>query len=269
MSESDTFPDDALEDIAYLTRSKNRARILALLATRPRTRRSLGDETGIARTTLDRIVNEFEERNWATRTTNGDYVATPVGQRVATESTNFVGAIQAIQTLGDAAAWLPNDELTIGLHHFKDATVRRPEPNAMSAPTRFTAKLMQEATAFACLVNTPPSLGFEDAMVNGVLVGRLTTTHVITDRELAVLLEDADRASRWREYVEAGANLYCYEGQIPCNLLVIDDTVIILDRQPEAAEGIVSRNEVVRSWAREMIDEYQADAERLDTATFS
>jgi predicted transcriptional regulator len=268
MSDSDIFPDGALEDIAYLTRSKSRATILVLLAMEPRTRRSLGDITGIPRTTLDRIVNEFEERDWATRTSDGDYVSTPIGERIATESTNFVGAIQAIRTLGDAVAWLPDDELTIGLHHFEDATVREPEPNAVSAASRFATKLMQEATEFACLVNTPPSPGFEDAMVNGVLDGRLTTTHVITDGELAVLQQDADRVSRWQAYVEAGANLYCYEGQIPCNLLVIDDTVLILDRQPTAAEGIESRNAVVRSWAQEMIEEYQGDAERLDATTF-
>lgn len=269
MSDSNTFPDGALEDIAYLTRSKNRAEILALLATESRTRRELEDMTDIPRTTLDRIVNEFEDRDWVTRAPDGDYVATPIGERVATESTNFIGAIQAIRTLGDAVAWLPNDELTIGLHHFKDAIVRRPKPNAVSAPSTFATKLMQEATEFACLVNTPPSLGFEDAMVNGVLDGRLTTNHVITDDELAALQQDVDRASRWKGYVEAGANLYCYEGRIPCNLLVIDDTVIILDRQPEAAEGIESRNSVVRSWAQEMIGEYRDDAERLDAAIFT
>jgi len=269
MIDPDTFPDEALEDIAYLSRSKSRVTILAALAAEPRTRRELEDATGIPRTTLDRTVNEFEERNWVTRTLDGDYEATPVGERVATESSNFVGAIQAIRTLGDAVAWLPDDELTIGLHHFAEATVRRPEPNAMTAPTTFATKLMREATEFACLVNTLPSVGFEDAMVNGVLDGRLTTTHVITDDELALLQQDADRASRWQTYVESGANLYCYTGRIPCNFLVIDNTVLILDRQPEAAEGIESTHSVVRSWAQGLIYEHRENAERLDATAFA
>jgi hypothetical protein len=128
---------------------------------------------------------------------------------------------------------------------------------------------MREATEFACLVNIAPSLGFENAMVEGVVDGRLRTKHIITDGELAVLRQNADRASRWQRYIEAGANLYCYDGRIPCNLLVIDETVLILDRQPEAVEGIKSTNDVVRSWAHEMIDAYQEDAERLTTAAFT
>ncbi|OYR41327.1 hypothetical protein DJ82_06020 [Halorubrum sp. Ib24] len=268
MTDPDTFPEGALEDIAYLSRSKSRVTILAALAARPCTRRELEDATGIPRTTLDRTVNEFEERGWVVRTPDGNYGATPIGDRVAAESKNFVGAIRAIRTLGDAVAWLP-DGLAIGLRHFAEATVRRPEPNAMNAPTTFATKLMREATEFACLVNTLPSVGFEDAMVNGVLDGRLTTTHVITDGELAVLREDADRVSRWQTYVEAGANLYCYTGRIPCNLLVIDNTVLILDRQPEAVEGIESTNSVVRSWAQELISEHREDAERLDATAFA
>jgi predicted transcriptional regulator len=269
MEVPDAFPEDALEDIAYLSRSKNRAWILATLATESYTRRELGDATGIARTTLDRIVNEFEERGWITRTKDGDYVATPIGERIATESTRFVGAIQTIRSLGDAVAWLPNDELTIGLQYFRDATVMRPETNATSALSTHAIELMREATEFTCLVNIAPSLGFENAMMNGVVDGRLRTQHIITDGELAVIRQKADRASRWQTYIEAGADLYFYDGRIPCNILIIDETVFILDRQPEAIEAIKSSNDVVRSWAHEVISDYQEDAERLTTATFA
>ncbi|MFP4626508.1 MAG: helix-turn-helix transcriptional regulator [Natronomonas sp.] len=269
MDVSDAFPEDALADVAFLSRSKNRAQILAMLAAESYTRRELEDTTGISRTTLDRIVNELEERDWATRTSDGDYVATPTGERIATESSCFVGAIQAIRNLADAVAWLPRNELTIGLHQFREAIVRRPEPNAMSAPTTAATKLMQEATEFACLMNTLPSLAFEESMINGVLEGRLMTKHVITDEELTVLLEDTNRTGRWQEYIEAGANLYCYDGQIPCNLLVIDETVLILDRQPEAPEGIESTNPEVRAWATEMIDEYRKEAKQLDATAFT
>lgn len=269
MDVSDAFPEDALEDVAYLSRSENRAQILAMLAMEPYTRRELGDAAGISRTTLDRIVNELEERKWATRTSDGEYYATPTGKRVATESTSIIGAMQAIRNLDDAVAWLPKDELTIGLHHFRDATVRRPEAHSIDAPSTFATELMREATEFACLVNTPPSLAFEEAMMDGVSEERLMTNHVITDAELTVLLKEPNRAARWQAYVEAGANLYCYDGQIPCNLLVIDETVLILDQQPEAPEGIESTNPEVRAWAHEMIDEYRGEAKPLAATAFT
>lgn len=269
MSVPDAPPGNALDEIAYLSRSQTRAWILVTLSTESYTRGELEDATGIPRTSLDRAVNELAERDWITRTQNGEYTVTPTGERIAAESTRFIEAIQAIRNLGDALDWLPRDELTIGLQHFKEANVRRPEPNAMNAPSRFATELMQQATEFRCLVNTPPSLAFEEAMMDGVFEGRLTINHVITDDELTVLLQDGDRAARWQAYVEAGADLYCYDGRIPCNLLVIDEAVLILDRQPEAAEGIESTNPVVRSWAHETIEKYRNDAELLDSAVFS
>ncbi len=269
MDVPDAPPDDALDDIAYLSRSNTRAWILATLSAAVATRGELEDATGIPRTTIDRAVNELADRGWITRTPDGEYTATPTGERITSESRRFIGAIEAIRNLGDAVGWLPHDELTIGLHHFTDAIVRRPEPNAMNAPDTFAIGLMQGAAEFACLVNTPPSLAFEDAMIQGVIEDRLATTHVITDDELTVLLRDEARSARWRAYVEAGANLYCYEGSIPANLLIIDETVLILDRQPEAPEGIETTNPVVRSWANETIEEYRDDADLLSAAEFS
>lgn len=268
MDVPDPPPGDTLDDIAYLSRSKTRTWILTTLSAESSTRGELEDATGIPRTTIDRTVNELEARDWITRTPDGEYAATSVGERIATESRRFTGAIQAIRNLGDAVSWLPRDELTIGLHHFKEATVRRPEANALNAPDTFATELMREATEFACLVNTPPSLAFEEAMIDGVFEDRLTTKHVITDTELTTLLQDDDRAARWQAYVEAGADLYCYDGPIPCNLIVLDETVLILDRQPEAAEGIVSANPEVRSWAHETIEKYRNAAELLGAAGF-
>jgi predicted transcriptional regulator len=261
--------EDVLEDTAYLSRSANRLRILEVIATAPHVPRAIADETDIPRSTLRRILTEIVERGWAERTLDGEYIATRTGEVVAAETGRYVGAIRAIRVLGDTVAWLPTEELTIGLRYFEDATVRRPEPNAMSAPSTFATELMREATEFACLVNVPPSLAFEQAMVGGVIDGRLRTEHVITDDELAVLRENPERSSRWQAYIEAGADLYCYDGPIPCNLFVIDETVLILDRQPEAPESFESTDAVVRSWAQEVIEDHREDAERLDTPAFA
>jgi predicted transcriptional regulator len=208
------------------------------------------------------------ERGWVERTLDGEYVLTATGERVAAETDRYLESMRAIRTLGDAVAWLPSDELTVGLRHFSDATVRRPEPNAVSAPSTVVTEQLREATEFACLVNTAPSLGFERAMIDGVVEKRLTTTHVITDAELDVLRRDPNRAARWRTYVEAGADLYCHNGPIPCNLLVIDETVFVLDRRPEVLEGIESTNVVVREWAVDLITDYREDAEQLDASAF-
>ena len=264
-----SLPEEVLEDVAYLSRSANRLRILDVIATAPHIPRAIADETDIP--PIDPSADLSRDRR--TRLGRADprrrVRSDANGRVVAAETERYIGAIRTIRALGDAVAWLPTEELTIGLQHFSEATVRRPEPNATMALSTFASELMREATEFACLVNIPPSLAFEEAMMNGVFDGRLRTEHVIAEGELAVLGENAERASRWQAYVEAGADLYCYDGPIPCNLLVIDETVLVLDRQPEAAEGIESTNAVVQSWAHEMIEDHREDAERLGTSAFA
>jgi hypothetical protein len=95
---------------------------------------------------------------------------------------------------------------------------------------------------------------------------------VITNEELQYLLDHPDRLPRWRDYLEAGANVYLYDGQIPCNLFVLDETVIIGNSQSEIGPDLVvieTTNETLRSWVLEVLDEYKADATPLDTASFT
>lgn len=269
---ADTFPDGAIEDVAYLSRSGSRIRILDALATAPCTRSELKETTGIARTTVGRIINEFEERGWARRTTDGEYEATPTGSCIVSEFTPFVESIQAIRNLGDLVDWLPTDEIPIDLRHFTDATVRRPEPaDPMSTVTDFNARL-HGVSEFQCLVGIAPPIPFEREMADGVANRGLDTKHVITDEELNYLLDQPERLPRWREYVQSGANVYRYDGQIPCNLFVFDDTVIISNSKSDVGEphvGIESENQAVLSWAREVIEKYRKDADQLDSTAFT
>jgi predicted transcriptional regulator len=269
LSDRDAVPTDALEDIAYLGRSRNRVLILDALATEAHTRRELAERTGIARTTLNRLINEFEERGWAERTPDGAYETTPAGEFVITEFTPLVGAMQAIRSLGDAVAWLPNDELTIGLDQFSDATVIRPEPDNPMVPDTRLVDLIRETTDYHCLACIAPSIAFEKAMLNGLVDGRLTTEHVFTEQPLSYLADQPDRLSHWQDNLAAGAIVHRYDGQIPCNLFIMDQTVLIADRHPEACAYIKSENETVWAWAHEVFETYRAKAEPLTTETLT
>jgi predicted transcriptional regulator len=261
-------PADVLEDMAYLSRSENRLQILEVIATESHAPRSLADRTGVARSTLRRILTEMVERGWAERTTDGEYVATRTGENVSVETGRYVRAIDAIRTLGEAVSWLPEDELNIGLHHFADATVRRPEPNAVGAADTRLVRLFQTSDEFSCLVNTAPTVGLEQTMVESVVDGDVQTKHVITDDELDFLLQDANRAARWKTYVEAGANLYRYDGIIPCNVFIFDETVLVGNRRLESIEFIETENEVVRSWGHDLIEAYREKSEPLEATAF-
>jgi len=136
-------------------------------------------------------------------------------------------AMAAIRTLGDAVAWLPTDELTIGLQHFRDATVRRPDRyDPMDVVDVFT-ELLREATVFWGLTHLVAPEPKQKAMLDGVTTGRLDTKLVLTS-DLVGYLSDVPKRDAWfREFVSAGGRIYRYDDPIPCNLFIIDDVVIL------------------------------------------
>lgn len=273
VGDNSTVPTDALEDVAYLSRSVNRVRILDALTDGPYTRRELADETGTSRTTLDRIVNELEERDWAERTTRGDYVATTMGARLMQQVRPFLASVEALGRLGDAVTWLPED-VSVGLHRFSDATVRRPAGDDPMETVDYFVDLAREASEILVLTHLAAPLPLATVMRERLQAGELTTRFVLTDDLVAFLGEQEDHRPVWRDIVEAGARMYRYGDHIPCNLYVFGDTVLIKKSSPgpiHEAYGvpIVSTDDAVRSWAVELVEEHRSDAEGVDVDTFA
>jgi predicted transcriptional regulator len=268
-SGSDAIPLDSLEDVAYLSRSANRVVILEALTAGPDTRGELAESTDVSRTTLDRIVNELEDRGWAERATDGGYVATPAGARLIQQFEPFLESVAAIRTLGGAVEWLPDDELGIGLQHFSDAQVRHPERDDPVETVEYMTELTRAASEFRTLTHLVPPAALLEALRDGVVSGRLTLEGV-TPREYSDLSTDRpNRRQWWHEMLEAGADFYVCEGQIPCNLWVIGETVLVKQSHPEPLDEsygspIVSTNDTVRSWAHDLIDRYRDGAVRID-----
>lgn len=270
--DADELPEGALDDIAYLARSGSRVKILDSIATEPSSRRDLEETTEVARTTIGRIIGEFEEREWARRTTDGEYTATPSGERMIAEFEPFVQSVQVLRDLGDLVDWLPLDAHPIGLHQFSEATIHRPDPaDPMSTVAEFNTRL-EGISEFQCLVGIAPPIPFEQEMRDAVLNRGMETKHVITDEEFDYLLEHPERLARWREYVDGGANVYRYTGEIPCNIFVFDSTVVISHTSSEYGAphvAIESDNEVVLSWAKRVVENYREEAEGLDSTAFA
>lgn len=269
-----TVPVEALEDAAYLSRSENRVQILDAIASGPHTRRELNEITGMSRATLSRILTELEDRDWAVRTTGGDYEATSTGRHIATQIFSFIESIEAIRRLGEAVDWLPTDELSIGLHHFSDAVVKRPAHDDPMEIIDFFTDLIRDATEFRVLTHLAPPDTFAESMREGLAAGRLTATYVLTGELVEYLREHPERRARWYDNLEAGATVARYEGKIPCNLMLIDKTVFIKKSGPGSIQDayglpIVSENDAVQEWAVEMIETYHAEADPVEPEAFA
>lgn len=267
------LPQAALEDVAYLSRSANRVRILETLADGPHTRRELMGSTGVSRTTLGRILNELAERDWIERNADGRYGATVTGRHVAAAFLPLVDAMATLRSLGEAARWLPASVHDVGLDAFRDATVHRPNPNA---PMSFARELVdrigpaEEVRTLTYLA--PPEHSVAEVLHERAREDGFATEFVLAGGLAEHLAEDPERQPRWRESIAAGAVVYDYDGYIPCNLFVIDRTVLVVNADTEDGPPgayVESDHPRVFEWADDLIASHREDGERLDADTFA
>lgn len=263
--------DDALQDVSYLTRSRNRVRILGTVARNPRPPSELADLTGASRSTLQRILSELEERGWVRRTPNGDYAATSIGTHVVNELVPFVQSMEIIRELGEAVAALPAESLSIDIQYFRDASIIRPAPNDPNAPGAYLTTSIRDATELSCVVDLAAPLALEKAMRERVVDGVLQSEHVLTDRLFRYTCRSSERAHTWKELTESGADVYRYDGDVSCNVFILDETVLLGETPPDGAGCILieTDNEEVLGWAHEFVEEHRTKADRLTGKEFT
>ena len=268
--DSGAIASNALDDIAYLGRSDNRLELLSLLSLEQATRSELAEETGIASTTIGRILNELQNRGWVERTVDGTYTASPSGQVVVREIEPAIDAMAAVRSLGEAVAWLPLDELPISVRHFKDATVVRSPPHSPLEFVDYLAGQIRTATTFRTLTFLDPPTPAGEAMQSGVVDGALSVEHVLAGGLPEYLRDRQKSPPQWQEYLEAGANVYRYDDHIPCNLFEFDNKVLIMSDRPAGGGGAIeSTDETVRAECRALFEKYRASAEPLDADFFA
>ncbi|WP_159900342.1 helix-turn-helix transcriptional regulator [Salinirussus salinus] len=265
--------EDALKEIAYLTRSPNRVRILDCLAEGPRTRREAKEASGATRTTVDRIVNELEDRGWVERTTDGNYAATPVGRQLVRELTPLVRAVEAIQELGSAVEWLPLDELSVGLQDFADATVRRPDRGDPVDTIDYMTDLVREASELRALTHLVPPESFLRVTHDAIVSGQLRLEGVVPTDHVEPYIETQRRRERWQAILEAGGELHLHEAALPCNMWIIDETVLIKRSDPGRMEDsygvpVVTTDGTVRDAAHDLIDRYRDAGTQVGPGAF-
>lgn len=280
MADDPDAPADALDHLAYLTRSEHRVQVLdALTETIPKpgldtpgyVPRELRDRTDASEATVNRILNEFEERGWAERDASGEYIATPIGQSIALEFAPLVESMEAINHLGEAVALLPLTELTISLQHFRAATVREPKAPQPRDIDMFLTEFLSESSTFDILCYVPGTAELLDDLTERIAAGSLDSVQILAERLVDFYADvgEDEVQEEARDHLEAGAEWYVYDGHMPCNMFIFDDTVVFENSQVNGIRDgttIVSRNGVVREWALDVFDRYQAASTEFTVA---
>lgn len=162
----------AIDQIAFLTRSKPRVRILThLLESGPATQRELRERIDTSRSTVTRSLSALTERAWLTE--DGDrYRLTPSGRIVADGLAELLDTVQATDELATFIEWFPYGEYDLDLDHLRDAEITASTDPDPYAPSRKHAAAVREASSFRALL---PSVdlqlvrGLEDRVLGGEL----------------------------------------------------------------------------------------------------
>lgn len=260
-----TTMDLPLEPIAFLGRSPNRVEVLKTLDNDPRSRQQLRDELSISRTTLARILNEFEEREWITRQGN-EYTTTRASEAIMAKFDPLLETVRGIENLGEAIHWLPPPAHEVDLQHFKDATITTTHDGNPSAPFDRAYELICTADRYHGVTNTAIPR-YVETLLDRYNQGELDYEGVIAG-EFIQTLEDPDRVATWENSAATGLT-WVYDDPMPISMHIVDRTVLIwLGKFTEGGlevYGVLeSSNDAVLSWAESLFEEYRAEAELLE-----
>lgn len=254
----------ALDDISFLARSASRVQVLETLASAPHDRAELQMTTGVPRATVGRIVTEFEARGWV-RHDGRYYTTSPLGGFLIAEFRSLVDGVTTMQKLRSVIEWLPTDEFDFPLSRFSGADITLPRATDTIAPVDRAAELVEGGDDVCILAfgSAPPVVeaGWRTT-VDGtqsfeVIFAAETLDTLATDPETGPWLRDLAGCER--------GTVRRYDGTVPYNLAVIDDTAnfALVDEHGAPAALIETTDEAIRSWTVATIDRYRADSKRL------
>lgn len=260
--------ESPLDGIAFLARSENRVRVLRTVAAEPRRRHELREELAISRTTLGRVLNEFERRGLI-RSTERGYITTPAADSILAKFNPLLETMEGVQTLGEAIDWLPPPACSLDVRHFRDADITTSTASNPAESFDRGFELIRAADTYRGLTSTAIPR-YVRVLRDRLSTGRLDAEGVIETRFLETLSDDPARAEPWYAFAEAGAT-WLYEDRVPINMHIVDDTVLIWlgERDENGIEihGLLeSENEAVVSWAESLYEDYRSNSEPLDTA---
>lgn len=259
--------EEPLDAIAFLARSENRVQVLRSLAEAPHTREDLRESLPIARTTLARILNEFESRGWISRT-GREYSTTPAADAFLARFVPLLETLEGIRNLGEAIDWLPRPVQSVDFRHLRGADVTTSTPENPAEPFDVGLEVLRTGETYRGLTSTAIPR-YVDVLGDRLVEKQMDVEGVIESSFLRTLREDPERAEPWYELAEAGAT-WLYDGRVPINMHIVDDRVLIWlgergENEIDIHGLLESRDPSVVSWAEELYERYREESEPLES----
>jgi predicted transcriptional regulator len=252
--------ESSLEAVRFLASSTNRVQVLTALVDRKATRRELQEEVDCSRSTVARILNEAQSREWVD-SEGSRYWLTPLGEAMVTDFRSYVETVDAYQHLGELVNHLPPPVFSLDVRHLRDAEVVEVTAENPAAPFTRSLELFRDASEYRGLNNA----GLPDhvrVLRDRVEAGHLEFTQVLESDFIETIRADPDRTAVWTALEDS---VRVYDGVVPINLHIVDGMVLVWlgENRSEVVGLLVSESPAVLSWAESLYEEYRAGAEPL------
>ncbi|WP_226479714.1 helix-turn-helix transcriptional regulator [Natrinema amylolyticum] len=256
----------ALDAIRFFADSANSVRVFEALTAGPTTSRDLAEQTDASRSTVARILNKGESRGWIT-SEGSQYELTEVGEIMIAEFRAYLQTLEGVQHLGDAIEWLPPPVHSLNFRHFRTAEIITPKTPTPSGPYDHVAEKIRTTDRVRSLVEvTLPR--FVTLIHKQVNERQLDAELVIEANWIETLPAESEQLPLLRARAERDS-IWTYDGEIPLNMHLFDDSVTIWlgeerDEERVVRGLLVAEAPAVMSWAEGLYEDYQDEGELLD-----
>lgn len=258
-------PDSPIGDIAYLARSEHRIPTLVALTNHPRSRSELCELTGVSSSTIRRTIREFEDRTWV-RKEGYQYVATRLGEAIATEMENLIERVETERQLRDVWHWLPEETSDWSVDTWSELNITVSEPDAPYRPVdRFESRLQQTSTVRFLHPEVALMEPCFDALYRLINDGVDIT---LIDRPECHTYFRSTYPKRSSEMIQQDNFTVLEDDNLPpYGLGLLDDDVVIscYEQESGAVRALVDTDApAVREWANAVYAAYRSDAESIE-----
>ncbi|WP_148225345.1 helix-turn-helix transcriptional regulator [Haloterrigena turkmenica] len=258
----------ALDAIQFFADSTNSVRVFEALTAGPTTSRDLAEQTGASRSTVARILDTGESRGWIA-SEGSEYQLTEVGEIMIAEFRAYLQTVEGVQHLGDAIEWLPAPVHSLDYRHFRTADIITPKTPTPSRPYDHVAEKIRATDEVRSLVQVtlPRYVTLISEQVNEQ---QLDTELVIEANWIETLSAESEQLPLLRARAERDS-IWTYDGEIPLNMHLFDDSVAIWLGEERDDERVVrgllvAEEPAIISWAEDLYEDYQDEGKLLDPA---
>jgi predicted transcriptional regulator len=141
---------NSVADVDFLSGSANRVRVLELLSEAVYTRRELQETIGVSRSTVNRILDDFEARGWV-EFDGRRYHASPPGALLSAAFGSLLATAEQVAKLVVVVRSLSPD-VDFDPLHLANAEITVPNRSDVVAPARRSAEYMRRSRHVRLLV---------------------------------------------------------------------------------------------------------------------